>query len=129
MDLQDYKIKNSTTCDCGYHFTVHNITELKRIGDDKFYGGVIKHVSETKCPQCNKSTLLFLKQVGQTYEVKDIAQKSAENIKPQIYNNTEQAEMTSSANTNESDNLTCPNCKRSFKSKSGLANHLKSCQK
>ena len=129
MNLQDYKIKNSTTCDCGYHFTIHNITELKRIDDDKFYGGVIKHVSETKCPQCNKSTLLFLKQVGQTYEVKDIAQKNAENIKPQIYNSTEQAEITSSANNNESDNLTCPNCKRSFKSKSGLANHLKSCQK
>ena len=47
MDLQDYKIKNSTICDCGYHFTVHNITELKRISDDKFYGGAIKHVSET----------------------------------------------------------------------------------
>lgn len=132
MDLQDYKIKNSTACDCGYHFTVHNITELKRIGDDKFYGGVIRHVSETRCPQCNKSTLLFLKQVGQTYEVKDIAQKdrnSMEKIVSQTDNSTEQSQTVSDESNIESNELICPNCKRSFKSKSGLANHMKSCQK
>lgn len=132
MDLQDYKIKNSTICDCGYHFTVHNITELKRIGDDKFYGGVIRHVSETKCPLCMKKTLLFLKQVGQTYEVKDIAQKdrdSIEKIISQTDNSTEQAQITSNENNSESNELICPNCKRSFKNKSGLTNHMKSCQK
>ena len=75
MDLQDYKIKNSTKCDCGYEFTIHDLTELKRIKDNKFYGGNIKHVSETHCPLCLRKTLLLLKQVGQTYKVIDIAQK------------------------------------------------------
>ena len=48
MDLQDYKIKNSTKCDCGYEFTIHDLTDLKRASDSKFYGGNIKHVSETQ---------------------------------------------------------------------------------
>ena len=126
MDLQGYKIKNKTTCDCGYQFTVHDITELKRIAEDKFYGGVIKHVSETKCPLCLKRTLLFLKQVGQTYEVKDIAQKDRGIVEN---NNTEQTQINSNESNTISNEFICPNCKRSFKSKSGLANHIKSCQK
>ena len=75
MDLQDYKIKNSITCDCGYVFTLHDVTDLKRINDSKFYGGNIKHVSETHCPLCLRKTLLLLKQVRQSYEIIDIAQK------------------------------------------------------
>ena len=126
MDLQDYKIRNKTTCDCGYQFTVHDITELKRIAEDKFYGGVIKHVSETKCPKCLKETLLFLKQAGQTYEVKDIAQKDIINS---IKGTTEKARISPNQINTTSNELICPNCKRTFKNKSGLANHMKSCQK
>ena len=126
MDLQDYKIKNKTTCDCGYQFTVHDITELKRIAEDKFYGGAIKHVSETKCPLCLKRTLLFLKQVGQTYEVKDIAQKDRDIIES---NSVERTQINSDESNTVNNEFICPNCKRAFKSKSGLTNHIKSCQK
>ena len=75
MDLQGYKVKNTTKCECGHEFTIHDMKTLRRISDSKFYGGVVRHVDEIKCPECQKETLLLLKQAGQTYIVKDIAQK------------------------------------------------------
>ena len=75
MDLQGYKVKNTTKCECGHEFTIHDMKTLQRISDSKFYGGIIRHVDEIKCPECQKETLLLLKQAGQTYIVKDIAQK------------------------------------------------------
>lgn len=140
MDLQDYKIKNSTTCDCGYEFTIHNLTELKRINDSKFYGGNIKHVSETHCPLCLRKTLLLLKQVGQTYKVVDIAQKDrpvieaktitiGENAKEIKNNDVEQTQIASNGTNTSTNEFICPNCKRVFKSKQGLAIHAKTCGK
>lgn len=147
MNLQDYKIKNSTKCDCGYEFTIKDMTELKRINDNKFYGGNIKHVSETHCPLCLRKTLLLLKQVGQTYKVIDIAQKDRPTIETKTItidaNGLEQTQKTSIVNTNtleqtqissnesntESNECICPNCKRVFKTKQGLAVHAKTCGK
>lgn len=147
MDLQDYKIKNSTTCDCGYEFTIRDLTELKRINDSKFYGGNIKHVSETHCPLCLRKTLLLLKQVGQTYKVIDIAQKDRPIIEAKTItineDGIEQTQETSVANTStleqaqinsnesnkDSNELICQNCKRVFKTKQGLAIHAKTCGK
>lgn len=147
MDLQDYKIKNSTTCDCGYEFTIRDLTELKRINDSKFYGGNIKHVSETHCPLCLRKTLLLLKQVGQTYKVIDIAQKDRPIVEAKTIaideNGVEQTQETSVANTStleqtqissnesntDSNELICQNCKRVFKTKQGLAVHSKTCGK
>lgn len=123
MDLQDYKIKNTTKCDCGYEFTIHNLTELKRINDSKFYGGNIKHVSETHCPLCLRKTLLLLKQVGQTYKVVDIAQKEIKN------NDVEQTQINSNETNTSTNEFICQNCKRVFKSKQGLAIHAKTCGK
>ena len=140
MDLQDYKIKNTTKCDCGYEFTIHNLTELKRINDSKFYGGNIKHVSETHCPLCLRKTLLLLKQVGQTYKVVDIAQKYRpvikaktitidENAKEIKNNDVEQTQINSNETNTSTNEFICQNCKRVFKSKQGLAIHAKTCGK
>lgn len=140
MDLQDYKIKNTTKCDCGYEFTIHNLTELKRINDSKFYGGNIKHVSETHCPLCLRKTLLLLKQVGQTYKVVDIAQKNRpvikaktitidENAKEIKNNDVEQTQINSNETNTPTNEFICQNCKRVFKSKQGLAIHAKTCGK
>lgn len=140
MDLQDYKLKNRTTCDCGYEFTIHNLTELKRINDSKFYGGNIKHVSETHCPLCLRKTLLLLKQVGQTYKVVDIAQKDRpvikaktitidENAKEIKNNDVEQTQINSNETNTSTNEFICQNCKRVFKSKQGLAIHAKTCGK
>ena len=131
MNLQDYKIKNSTKCDCGYEFTIKDMTELKRINDNKFYGGNIKHVSETHCPLCLRSTLLLLKQVGQTYKVIDIAQKDRATIEAKTItvnenanvitdNSIEQTQISSNESNTESNECICPNCKRVFKTKQGL---------
>ena len=133
MDLQEYKIKNTTTCDCGYEFTIHNLTELKRINDTKFYGGNIKHVSETRCPLCLRKTLLLLKQVGQTYKVIDIAQKDRPIIESKTLtideNGTEQTQINFNESNTTNNELICPNCKRVFKTKQGLAIHAKTCGK
>lgn len=140
MNLQDYKIKNSTKCDCGYEFTIKDMTELKRINDNKFYGGNIKHVSETHCPVCLRKTLLLLKQAGQTYKVIDIAQKDKpiieaktiaidENANVITDNNIEQTQISSNESNTESNECICPNCKRVFKTKQGLAVHAKTCGK
>ena len=140
MNLQDYKIKNSTKCDCGYEFTIKDMTELKRINDSKFYGGNIKHVSETHCPLCLRKMLLLLKQVGQTYKVIDIAQKDRATIEAKTItvdenanvitdNNIEQTQKSSNESNTESNECICPNCKRVFKTKQGLAVHAKTCGK
>ena len=126
MDLQDYKIKNSTKCDCGYEFTLHDLTELKRINDNRFYGGNIKHISKTKCPNCNTNTILFLKQAGQTYVLRDIAQRDRQAINSDTVEQTQISSNESNTNSNE---LTCQSCKRVFKTKQGLAVHAKTCGK
>lgn len=138
MNLQDYKIRNSTTCECGYEFTIKNLTKLEKIKQDGFYGGIVKHFSNCNCPNCKKDTILFLKQVGQTYVVKDIAQKETEKIEEIIEEVVEESteEITTEEttdNSNEekinSNEFICPTCKNTFKSKSGLAIHSKTCKK
>lgn len=127
MELQEYKIKNTTKCDCGHEFTIQDMQKLQRLSEP-IYGGIIKHVDEIKCPTCGKETLLLIKQQGQTYIVKDIAQKSKENIEKTSMNNSDnnidttiQNEHTSNAN-NE---IICPICQKMLKSKSGLTAHMR----
>nr|DAJ59864.1 MAG TPA: putative hydrogenase [Caudoviricetes sp.] len=127
MELQEYKVKNTTKCDCGHEFTIQDMQKLQRLSEP-IYGGIIKHVDEIKCPTCGKETLLLIKQQGQTYIVKDIAQKSKENIEKTSMNNSDnnidttiQNEHTSNAN-NE---IICPICQKMLKSKSGLTAHMR----
>lgn len=143
MNLQDYKIKNSTTCECGYEFTIKNLTKLEKIKQDGFYGGIVKHFSNCNCPNCKKDTILFLKQVGQTYVVKDIAQKETEEIAEEVVEEevvggfeesveetpTEETTVNSNEENINSNEFICPTCKNTFKSKSGLAIHSKTCKK
>lgn len=127
MELQEYKVKNTTRCDCGHEFTIQDMHKLQRLSEP-IYGGIVKHVDEIKCPTCGKDTLLLIKQQGQTYIVKDIAQKSKENIEKTSMNNSDnnidttiQNEHTSNAN-NE---IICPICQKMLKSKSGLTAHMR----
>ena len=127
MELQEYKVKNTTKCDCGHEFTIQDMQKLQRLSEP-IYGGIIKHVDEIKCPTCGKETLLLIKQQGQTYIVKDIAQKSKDNIEKTSMNNSDnnidttiQNEHTSNAN-NE---IICPICQKMLKSKSGLTAHMR----
>lgn len=125
MDLQGYKVKNTTKCECGHEFTIYDMKTLKRVSDSRFYGGIIKHVDEIKCPECQKETLLLLKQAGQTYIVKDIAQKDTI-----IEAEKEQSSLEASTIENKEENalsneIICSECQKIFKSKSGLINHMK----
>lgn len=110
MDLKGYKIKSTTDCSCGYDFTIKDMKKLQRIPETNFYGGNIKHIDEIKCPHCGRDTLLLIKQTGQTYIVKDIAQKE-ENIGDIEENNA-------------SNEIICPVCQKTFKNKSGLSRHM-----
>lgn len=121
MNLKGYQIKNTTKCECGYEFTIKDMKKLQRL-PEAIYGGIVKHVDEIICPECQKNTLLLLKQVGQTYIVKDIGQKG--NAKEEQI----ALEHTTIEDNNEdepSNEIICPECKKSFKNKSGLTNHMK----
>ena len=120
MDLGDYKVKNKTKCECGHEFTIKDMKKLQRINDDKFYGGVVRHVDEIKCPVCTRDTLLLIKQVGQTYIVKDIAQKDDIVADNKIVQN-----KTNKEENNLNNEFICSVCKRGFKNKAGLSVHMK----
>lgn len=121
MDLQGYKIKGTTKCECGHEFVIKDMKKLQRINDDKFYGGVVRHVDEIKCPNCGKDTLLLIKQVGQTYIVKDIGQKE-ENQNKDIMETPKIDEGEGNITSNE---IICPVCQKAFKNKAGLSIHMK----
>lgn len=138
MELQEYKIKNTTRCDCGHEFTIQDMQKLQRLSEP-IYGGIVKHVDEIKCPTCGKDTLLLIKQQGQTYIVKDIAQKSNENTGTVANNSNENIEKTSINNSdnnidttiqnehacNANNEIICPICQKTLKSKSGLTAHMR----
>lgn len=122
MDLKGYKVKGTTKCNCGYEFTIKDMKKLQRIDDSKFYGGAVRHVDNVNCPNCQKETLLLIKQQGQTYIVKDIAQKEKQEAA------ITHTEVTSNKETNTSNDFICPECEKAFKSKAGLSVHIKSHQ-
>lgn len=138
MELQEYKVKNTTRCDCGHEFTIQDMHKLQRLSEP-IYGGIVKHVDEIKCPICGKDTLLLIKQQGQTYIVKDIAQKSNENTGTVANNSNENIEKTSINNSdnnidttiqnehacNANNEIICPICQKMLKSKSGLTAHMR----
>lgn len=138
MELQDYIIKNDTKCECGHQFDIHDMKKLQRLSKP-IYGGAVKHVDEIKCPECGKDTLLLIKQQGQTYIVKDIAQKLNESIDVIAdisKENTEEADTVIIDNNvdvtiqNEpsceaSNEIICPVCNKTFKSKAGFTAHMK----
>lgn len=132
LNNQDYDIKGTLVCTCGHEFTLQDMKDLKRINQDGFYGNIVKHYSQTECPNCKKETILFLKQVGQTWKIIDIANKnviettrsSLENVKT-IENNPSQI---IEEEKNPSNEIICPICGKACKSQLGLNSHMKTHQ-
>lgn len=129
--FENLKIRNTTKCDCGRQFVITDIGKLQRIEDKHFYSGVVKDYSKAHCPNCGKEVILLLKQAGQTYEVINVAEEDknvmsdSENNINNVKNvqiNTTMEDKPKNISNNE---IICPECKKTFKSKSGLANHMK----
>ena len=138
--VKNLTLKGTKICDCGREFDIHDIKRLERIDDNSFYAGVVKHYSRTICPHCGKEVILLLKQVGQTYEIVNVAE---ENFNIRVENksidiniqeeNTSNAEITTTIDIDKKDissnEFICQECGKVLKSKSGLTNHLKTHQK
>lgn len=127
--MENIIVRGTTKCSCGREFNIHDINGLKRIDDNKFYGGVVKHYSETKCPVCRKEIILLLKQVGQTYEVINTAERHNKNVINVVKSANKNVEIpTTTENKTEkttSNEIICPECGKVCKSKSGLTSHMK----
>nr|DAJ85378.1 MAG TPA: C2H2 type zinc-finger protein [Caudoviricetes sp.] len=129
--FENLKIRNTTKCDCGRQFVITDIEKLQRIEDKHFYSGVVKDYSKAHCPNCGKEVILLLKQAGQTYEVINVAEEdknvmsdnenNINNVK-NVQINTTMEDKPKNISNNE---IICPECKKTFKSKSGLTNHMK----
>lgn len=135
--FENIKIRNSTKCDCGRQFVITDIEKLQKIEDKHFYSGVVKNYSKAHCPNCGKEVILLLRQAGQTYDVINVADEFKNVINPNenVINNVENVQNTQIETTieNEQQNVSnneiiCPECKKTFKSKSGLTNHMKTHQ-
>jgi hypothetical protein len=128
MNYHGYELENGQVCKCGYEFKINDITKLQRVGET-LYGGAVKHLSKTNCPCCNRETLLLLKQQGQTYVIKGIMQKELSKIDNSTNTSTKEVTEEPRINSEESkatsNEFICPVCKRIFKNKSGLTNHIK----
>lgn len=128
MNYCGYELENGQTCKCGYQFKINDITKLQRVGES-LYGGTVKHLSETKCPICKRETLLLLKQQGQTYVIKGIAQKELQkvddNAQAVTKEVTEEPRISSEESKTTNNEIICPVCKKTFKNKHGLTNHMK----
>ena len=110
------ELRANTKCDCGYEFTLKDITGINRINQHGFYGNLVKDYSPTVCPKCKKEYILLLKQKGQTWEIVNIA------TVPQ--NTTNEIEKEN----NEIQKFVCPQCGMICKSQLGLNSHLRSHQ-
>jgi len=118
----DYIIKGTTKCECGYQFEMKDFTELKRLNIPGFYANQVKHFSPAKCPNCNKETLLLLKQSGQTYTIIDLAERKMTDMKEDIVEgHISQIEEEKEG----SKEFVCPTCQKVCKSQLGLNAHIK----
>ena len=129
LEGKEYDIKNRTTCDCGYEFTLQDMEKLTKINQSGFYGNVVKHYSHAKCKHCGKNVILLLKQVGQTYKIIDIA---CENVKTPTNNDSKNVQVIVNQpskvieeNNKNSQEFICPVCEKVCKSQIGLNSHMK----
>lgn len=133
MELKDYDIKGTTKCECGHEFTLKDFQSLNRINQHGFYANNIKHYSPAICPNCQKETILLLKQKGQTYVVIDIATKKQiiENDidKGQAGNIENDIDIEPTSQIQEesetSQEFICPECKKVCKNQLGLNAHMR----
>ena len=121
FNVKDFDIKGKITCDCGHEFTMKDFIELKTINHAGFYGNIVKYYSPSKCPECNKDTILLLQQAGQTYKIIDIATKKQQN---ECTEPTKQIEKE----IETVQEFICPECKKVCKNQLGLNAHLRTHQ-
>lgn len=145
MDLNKFRIKNSTKCDCGHEFTIMDAKELEKNNDYHYYGGRVEKYSKVRCPKCGKIYLLFIEAINNGYRVFDIAEsKAVQVVKPLVKKVMQDAKTTTNASKNKQDaavpvttpkedlikvvdGFICNKCGRVFKSKSGLSSHQRKC--
>lgn len=126
MNIANYKVKDTTKCECGHEFDIHEINGLLPIDNHGFYSNIVRTCSKIYCPKCNKETILLLKQKGQTWEILGIATpKTAEVVKTVKEQPKQQAKMENKTEKNTTDELICPICKKVCKNKLGLNAHMK----
>ena len=138
IDVKELRILNQKGCRCGYYeFTLEDVKSVDMLQDAHgFYGNLVKHYSEVKCPECGKETILLLKQIGQTWEIMNTAiglnEIVIDNNKSDNENMEElQKEQTLIENkqeNNSSEEFICSECGRAFKNKSGLNSHMRTHQ-
>lgn len=128
LEGKEYDVKNQTNCDCGYEFTLKDMQELEKINQPGFYGNVVNHYSHTKCKNCGKEVLLFLKQSGQTWKIIDTAEehKKATTVSTQTVEK-EPSKVIDEEN-NSSNEFICEICGRVCKGKLGYNAHKKAHQ-
>ena len=117
LNFKNYNIQDTIDCECGYKFNLKDITKLEKINNHGFFSNIVKHYSQTVCPNCKKETILLLKQKGQTWEIISIANK-----KSNTENQTKIQNKDENINNQE---FICPECKKVCKSQLGLNAHLK----
>ena len=132
LNNEEYEIKGTLTCTCGHEFTLQDMKHLERINQPAFYGNIVKHYSKIKCPVCRKETILFLKQVGQTWKIIDIATKNekvSNNIVQEIVKTVEnKSSKVVEEEKQNSNKFICEVCGKVCKSQIGLNSHLKTHQ-
>lgn len=126
MNIANYNVKDTTKCECGHEFDIHEINGLLPIDNHGFYSNVVRTCSKIYCPKCNKETILLLKQKGQTWEILGIATpKTAEVVKTVKEQPKQQAKIENKTEKNTTDELICPICKKTCKNQLGLNAHMR----
>lgn len=122
FNIKEYKVQNKKTCDCGHEFTLNDVDGIRKIHEHGYYGNIVKDVSITKCPQCDKETILLLRQKGQTWEIIDTAIKENTNT-PKIV--TDETRNENEGNNETRQEFICPVCEKVCKNKIGLNAHMR----
>lgn len=133
MNIANYNVKDTTKCECGHEFDIHEINGLLPIDNHGFYSNVVRTCSKIYCPKCNKETILLLKQKGQTWEILGIAtpnEISVEETTTETELNKQHDERVQTTIENKTENklsneLICPICKKTCKNQLGLNAHMR----
>lgn len=133
MNITEYNVKDTTKCECGYQFDIHDINGLQIISNHGFYSNIVRTCSQIHCPKCKRETVLLLKQKGQTWEILGIAtpkveEKPIQAIKPAKKQETPKKQATTIENktvSNSGNEFICLTCKKVCKSRIGLNAHMK----
>lgn len=122
VNLRALKLKGKTICDCGHEFKANDITNLIKNNDYQYYGGRVECYSEIKCPDCKKDLVILLEPYNNSYRVIDVGTIIDVGI------SGDGIIIKEGIDNLETNEFVCDKCHRTFKSKSGLSIHQKSCK-